>query len=338
MRAYQVQSGNGFEQIARVDLPDPQCGPHDVRIQFRAASLNYRDFGIADGGYHRNRTCPVIPLSDGAGEVVEVGDRVSRWKPGNRVSPIFVRDWLSGPPTEESLRTSLGGGIDGVLTESGVFPESSLVAVPDSYSYAEAAALPCAAVTAWHALSCSGQLKEGQTVLLLGTGGVSVFALQIAKAMGARVIVTSSSDAKLAQARKMGADHSINYRDNPDWHKQVFEITGGIGVDHVVEVGGPGTLERSLKCTRVGGSVHLIGLLDSPTARVGPMAAVMNLITIRGIYVGSKQMHEELLAFLIAHEIKPVIDRSFGFDDAIEAYRYFASQQHFGKVVIEFET
>ena len=200
--------------------------------------------------------------------------------------------------------------------------------------FAQAATLPCAAVTAWHALVHSGNLQAGQTVLLLGTGGVSIFALQIAKAMGARVIITSSSDAKLETARSMGADAGVNYREHPDWHKQVMELTDG-GVDHVVEVGGPGTLERSLKCTRVAGHVHLIGLLDSPAARVGPMAAVMNLITVRGIYVGSRQMHEELCQFLTDHQIEPVIDRSFGFDDALDAYAYLASQQHLGKVVIE---
>ena len=334
MRAYQVQTAGGYRQIANVTLPEAECGSAEVRVKFRACSLNYRDFGVADGGYYRNRTCPVIPVSDGAGEVVEIGSSVTRWQVGDRVSPIFVRDWLSGPPTDQVLRTSLGGGIDGVLAETGVFPEQSLVAVPAPLSFAQAATLPCAAVTAWHALVHSGNLQAGQTVLLLGTGGVSIFALQIAKAMGARVIITSSSDAKLETARSMGADAGVNYREHPDWHKQVMELTDG-GVDHVVEVGGPGTLERSLKCTRVAGHVHLIGLLDSPAARVGPMAAVMNLITVRGIYVGSRQMHEELCQFLTEHQIEPVIDRSFGFDEALDAYAYLASQQHLGKVVIE---
>ena len=336
MRAYQVQTADGFEQIARVTLPQPECGPEDVRIRFTAASLNYRDFGVADGGYYRNNACPVIPVSDGAGEVVEVGADVSRWQVGQRVSPIFVRDWIDGPPSDATLRTCLGGGIDGVLAEFGVFPQDSVVPLPDELTDAEAATLPCAGVTAWHALVVSGRLQAGQTVLLLGTGGVSIFALQIAKAMGARVVVTSSSDEKLAHVTSMGADAVVNYRTHPDWHKEVMRLTDGVGVDHVVEVGGPGTLERSLKCTRVSGHVHLIGLLDSPTARVGPMAAVMNLITVRGIYVGSREMHQQLLSFLVEHQIHPLIDRSFDFEQAHDAYRHLASQQHMGKVVIEF--
>lgn len=336
MRAYQVQTADGFEQIARVTLPEPECGPEDVRIRFTAASLNYRDFGVADGGYYRNNACPVIPASDGAGEIVEVGTSVSKWQVGQRVSPIFVRDWIDGPPSDAALRTCLGGGIDGVLAEFGVFPQSSVVPLPAELSDAEAATLPCAGVTAWHALVVSGRLQAGQTVLLLGTGGVSMFALQIAKAMGARVVVTSSSDEKLTHVTSMGADEVVNYRTHPDWHKEVMRLTDGVGADHVVEVGGPGTLERSLKCTRVAGHVHLIGLLDSPTARVGPMAAVMNLITVRGIYVGSRQMHEQLLDFLVEHQIHPLIDRQFDFEQAHDAYRYLASQQHMGKVVIRF--
>lgn len=336
MRAYQVQTADGFEQIARVTVPEPECGPDDVRIRLTAASLNYRDFGVADGGYYRNNACPVIPLSDGAGVIVEVGAHVSQWQVGQRVSPIFVRDWIDGPPSDAALRTCLGGGVDGVLAEFGVFPQSSVVAVPDAFTDVQAATLPCAGVTAWHALVVSGNLQAGQRVLLLGTGGVSIFALQIAKAMGARVVVTSSSDEKLAQVTSMGADAVVNYRTHPDWHKEVMRLTDGVGVDHVVEVGGPGTLERSLKCTRVGGHVHLIGLLDSPTARVGPMAAVMNLITVRGIYVGSREMHKQLLRFLDEKNISPLIDRRFGFDQAIDAYRYLASGQHMGKVVIEF--
>lgn len=336
MRAYQVQNDGGFENLTQVTLPDPDCGPHDVKIRFRAASLNYRDFGVAQGGYYRNNACPVIPVSDGAGQIVEVGAEVTQWQVGQRVSPIFVRDWIDGPATDDALRTCLGGGIDGVLAEFGVFPEASVVAIPDELTDAQAATLPCAAVTAWHALMVSGNLQADQTVLLLGTGGVSIFALQIAKAVGAQVIVTSSSDEKLEIVKGMGADQFVNYRTHPDWHKEVMRLTGGVGVDHVVEVGGPGTLERSLKCTRVAGHVHLIGLLDSPAARVGPMAAVMNLITVRGIYVGSREMHEQLLRFLVEHRLEPLIDRSFGFDQAVDAYRHLASQQHMGKIVIEF--
>lgn len=336
MKSYLIDSDQGIDAIKQIEVQQRTPGTGEVKIQMKAASLNYRDLGVASGGYMRNDTRPVVPLSDGAGQVVAVGDGVSRWKVGDRVSPIFVRDWIDGHATDAKLRTGLGGGVDGVLAESMIAPAESLVAIPDSLSFAEAAAVPCAGVTAWHALFESGNLQAGQTVLLLGTGGVSIFALQLAKAAGARVIITSSSDEKLQQAKALGADLGINYSQHPEWHKQVHELTGGNGVDHVVEVGGPGTLERSLKSAAVGGHVHLIGVLDSPAAKVSPMLTVFNLLTVRGIYVGSRTMHEKTLAAMAANQIAPVIDKSFSFDDAIEAYRYFAQQKHVGKVVIEF--
>ena len=336
MRAFQVQSDGGIESIASIELPDPTPGRGDVTIRMKAASLNYRDLGVAAGGYLRNDACPVIPLSDGAGEVVAVGEGVARWQVGDRVSPIFVRDWLDGAPNDGVLRTCLGGGVDGVLAEQIVLPAEALVRIPGDMTFEEAATVPCAAVTAWHALFESGNLQSGQTVLLLGTGGVSVFALQLAKAAGARVLITSSSDEKLRQAKSLGADEGINYKESPEWHNQVRSLTDGEGVDHVVEVGGPGTLERSLKSAKVGAHIHLIGVLDSPAAKISPMLSVFNLLTIRGIYVGSRRMHEKTLSAMQANGIKPVIDRSFAFDEAVEAYRYFASQQHFGKVVITY--
>lgn len=336
MKAYQITSANGPGAIERIDLPEPTPGPGQVRVRLAAASLNYRDLMITGGGYTRNDRCPVIPLSDGAGHIDAVGDGVTKWTVGDRVSPIFMRDWIGGPATDAVLHTGLGGGVDGVLCEQIVLPAESLVAIPETMSLTQAAALPCAAVTAWHALFESGNLQPGQTVLLLGTGGVSVFALQLAKAAGARVIITSSSDAKLERARTIGADDCVNYKSHPEWHREVRRLTEAAGVDHVVEVGGPGTLERSIKSTAVGGHVHLIGVLDSPAAKVSPMLSVFNLLTIRGIYVGSRVMHERLIAAMGASNINPVIDQTFGFDDAIEAYQSFATQQHFGKVVIEF--
>lgn len=337
MRSYLIQTDGGIDAIQCVDRPMPSAGPGEVVVQIKAASLNYRDLGVAAGGYLRNDTRPVIPLSDGAGVVTEIGQSVTRWKVGDRVSPNFVRDWIDGPPSDEILRSSLGGGIDGVLTEYGVFAERSLIAIDERMSFVQAATVPCAAVTAWHALFQSGDLKSGQTVLLLGTGGVSIFALQLAKAAGATVIITSSSDDKLAIAKSMGADHLINYREFPDWHKEVRRLTDGRGVDHVVEVGGPGTLERSLKSATVAGHVHLIGVLDSPGAKISPMLSVFNLLTVRGIYVGSHEMHRKTLDAMLAANIEPVIDRSFAFGDAIEAYKFFAEQKHVGKVVIDFE-
>lgn len=336
MKSYLIDTADGIESIRQVDLPEPSPAAGEVKIELRAASLNYRDLSVASGGYLRNDTRPVVPLSDGAGEVVEVGEAVTQWKVGDRVTPIFVRDWIDGAPTDAVLRTCLGGSVDGVLAEFITMPEQSLVAIPDSMTFSQAATIPCAAVTAWHALFESGNLQAGQTVLLLGTGGVSIFALQLAKAAGATVIITSSSDSKLERAETLGADHVINYRKHPDWHKEVRRITDGEGVDHVVEVGGPGTLERSLKATKIAGQVHLIGILDSPTAAVQPLMTLFNLLTVRGIYVGSRRMHEETLAFMTEHHLEPVIDKTFRFSDSIEAYRGFAKQQHFGKVVIEF--
>ncbi|MEM6691756.1 MAG: NAD(P)-dependent alcohol dehydrogenase [Planctomycetota bacterium] len=335
MRAYQIQSDAGFEEIRCIETEEPRPNAGQVKIRMRAASLNYRDLGVAMGGYLRNNRCPVIPLSDGAGEIVELGDDVENWSIGDRVSPIFVRDWIDGSPTNEKLQTCLGGGVDGVLSEYVCLPAQSVVPIPSTLSYAQAATLPCAAVTAWHALFESGDLRPGQTVLLLGTGGVSIFSLQLAKSAGARVIITSSSDAKLNKARDLNADEVINYANNPDWHKEVKRLTAGQGVDHVVEVGGPGTLERSLKSAAVGGHIHLIGVLDSPSAKISPMLTVFNLLTIRGIYVGSRVMHERTLGSITQNAIDPIIDRSFHFDEAIDAFRYFASQKHLGKVVIE---
>jgi NADPH:quinone reductase-like Zn-dependent oxidoreductase len=335
MQSYLVTTDGGIEAIEKVDRPEPQALPGQVKIRMRAVSLNYRDLSVAAGGYIRNDTRPVVPLSDGAGEVVEVGDGVTRWSVGDRVSPIFVQDWIDGSATDAILRSSLGGGIDGVLAEYVAVPEDSIVAIPDQMSFAEAATIPCAAVTAWHALFEVSRIAAGQTVLLLGTGGVSIYALQLAKIAGARVIITSSSDEKLERAKLLGADETVNYRAHPEWQRHVKTLTNGVGVDHVVEVGGPGTLERSIKSTAVGGHIHLIGVLDSPAAKISPMLGVFNLLNIRGIYVGSRAMHERTIRAIATNNIKPIIDRSFAFDDAIAAYRYFASQKHVGKVVIE---
>nr|WP_237225658.1 NAD(P)-dependent alcohol dehydrogenase [Rubinisphaera sp. JC750] len=334
MRAWRVVGDGGIDALQLEDVAEEAVGPQDVRVQMKACSLNYRDLSVVGGGYPRNDTRPVIALSDGAGEVVEVGENVTRFKKGDRVCPIFVRDWISGPPTDALLKTGLGGGVDGVLAENRVFSQESLVSIPEYLSYEQAATLPCAAVTAWHALFVSGELQPGQTVLLLGTGGVSIFALQMAKAAGAKVIVTSSSDEKLQRAKQLGADETINYREYPEWHKEVHKLTGGVGVDHVVEVGGPGTLERSLKAASVGGRIHLIGVLDSPTSKVGPLPVVFNLLRVQGIYVGSRVMFEQMNAAFVANQIEPVIDATYSFDDAKQAYEALSRQQHLGKIVI----
>ena len=335
MKSYRIVSDAGVpDAISRVDVAEPESLlPHQVLVEVHACSLNFRDLIVTRGGYPRNDTNPVVPLSDASGEVVEIGSAVTKWKVGDRVMPNFLAKHLAGGLTEAGARSSLGGGLDGVLAERIVAEEEALVRVPEHLSHEQAATLPCAGVTAWNALTSAG-LKPGDTVLLLGTGGVSVFGLQLAHAAGATTIVTSSSDAKLGRARGLGADHVINYADKPDWHEEVQRITGGRGVDNVLEVGGAGTLERSLKSVRVGGTISLIGLLTNPDQQPSVLPALLNAQTIRGIYVGSVDQFEGLARAVEAAELEPVIDRSFGFEEAVDAYAYFKQQKHVGKVVI----
>lgn len=334
MRAYLIDSTGGIDAIKSVDLPDPSPGPGDLLVRIRANSLNYRDLGITRGGYARNDKRPVIPLSDGAGEVVAVGSGVTRFKPGDRVVASFFRDWVAGDVTEELMHSALGGGIDGALCGLVSLPERAWLPIPEHLSFEEAATLPCAAVTAWQALVSLGRLKAGDVVLTLGTGGVSIFALQFAKLHGATVIITSGSDEKLARAKSLGADAGINYKTNAEWHEEARRLTGGRGVDHVIEVGGPGTFERSLAATAVSGRVSLIGVLTGGAGTVNPMAALFNRITVQGIYVGSVEMFAAMNRAIAAAQLRPVIDRTFGFDEALDAYRYLKSGAHFGKVVI----
>lgn len=334
MRAYQIQTADGIDAIQRIELPDPKPGPGEVLVGMRAASLNYRDLIITRGGYARNNRCPVIPLSDGAGEVLAVGEGVTRFQPGDRVVNCFFEDWEAGEVTEEQFQTARGGGIDGVLAEHVIFSQRALLPIPESMSFEQAATLPCAAVTAWQALVTLGNIQAGDTVLTLGTGGVSLFALQIAKLHGANVIITSSNDQKLERARELGASETINYRSNPEWQNAVRELTGGRGVDNVVELGGPGTLEKSLACTKLGGRISLIGVLTGVDGAVNPLPALFNRLTIAGVYVGSKSMFDDMLRAFATNGVEPVIDRVFPFDDAIEAYRHLKSANHFGKIVI----
>lgn len=332
MHAYRVVSDKGIDAIQRTESPDPRPGPGQVLIDLKAASLNYRDLVVARGGYPLNDTRPVVPLSDGAGVVLEVGPGVTRWAPGDRVAANFMRDWIAGPVTPEALRSSLGGGVDGVLAERFVAPERSLVRIPEHLGFDEAATLPCAALTAWNALLAAGT-KAGDTVLVLGTGGVSVFGVQLARAMGAVPIATSSSDEKLERIKAAGAAHGVNYSRHPEWHERVLELTGGRGVDHVLETGGPGTLERSLLATRVGGTISLIGILAQGTPPAMTMA-LLRAQTVRGIYVGSVEMFETMNRAVAAAGIRPVIEARFGFDQALDAYRSLEKQKHVGKVVI----
>jgi NADPH:quinone reductase-like Zn-dependent oxidoreductase len=334
MKAYEINEF-GIEKLALAERPEPRPADGEVVIRIRAVSLNYRDVMVASGTYNPRMKLPAVPLSDAAGEIVETGRNAGDWKVGDRVMPIFVQRWFDGPSTDENRRTALGAGPqwDGVLREYAAFDHRAIVRVPESMSWEEAATLPCAPVTAWNALAVSGRLKAGETVVTLGTGGVSVFAVQIAKMFGARVIATTSSTEKAERLRAIGADEVINYREREDWNKAVIELTGGIGADHVVEVGGAGTLSRSVNAVRVGGHIALIGALAEPAA-FDPVQIFMRSVRVQGIFVGSRRMFHELLAAITLHKLRPVIDEVFPFADARDALGYMQSGSHFGKIVI----
>jgi NADPH:quinone reductase-like Zn-dependent oxidoreductase len=331
MRAYRLQAA-GIEGLAEVDLPAPKPGPRQVLVKVAACSLNFRDLAIALGSYRMPTKPNLVPLSDGAGEVVEVGAGVTRIKAGDRVAGCFFQRWFGGPPAADTHVSALGGGLDGMLAQFVVLEQDGVVALPAHLSFEEGATLPCAAVTAWHALAEHARIVAGQTVLVQGTGGVSIFALQLARLMGAQVIVTSSSEEKLKRAKALGAAHGVNYKATPEWDKAVVELTGG-GVDHVVEVGGPGTLARSLRAIRVGGKITMIGVL-SGAAEINPMLIFSRRANVQGISVGSTQMFEAMNRAIAASGLKPIIDKVFAFDEAPAAYRHLQSAQHFGKVVI----
>jgi NADPH:quinone reductase-like Zn-dependent oxidoreductase len=338
MRRYEIREPKGIASLECVEREEPRPGPGQVLVDMKAWSLNYRDLAMPRGGYPGNdkamRAPPLVPLSDGAGEVVSVGAGVRGFSPGDRVVGSFFQLWADGELGAEGRASALGGAIDGVLSERVVFPEGGLVVAPPSLSFEQAATLPCAGVTAWHALTIE-PTRPGSNVLLLGTGGVSLFALQLAKAMGARVIITSSSAQKLERARSLGADEVIDYSASPDWDRRVLDLTGGVGVDHVLEVGGPGTLERSIRATRLGGTISLIGVLAaSPERNPSIMDVMFKGQTLRGIYVGSRRMLEALCRAVEVNRIVPVVDRVFGFAEVQEAYRHLKSGKHFGKLVI----
>lgn len=333
MKTYEIAEF-GIDNLRMVERETPQPAANEVLIKFHAASLNYRDVMVVQGTYNPRMKLPAVPFSDGAGEIVEVGANVTKWKVGDRVCPTVIQGWIDGEPTAERSKTAIGAGnFDGVLREYGAFTEESIVGIPEHVSFEEAATLPCAALTAWHALVVSGKIKAGDTVLTLGTGGVSIFAVQFAKLFGSKVIATSSSNEKLERVIQLGADETINYREREDWDKAVIELTGGRGVDHVIEVGGMGTLQRSVKAVRVGGHIALIGALNT-TGEFNPIPIFMKGIRMQGIFIGSRQMFEEMNAKIETSGLKPVIDRVFEFDQAKEALRYMESGSHFGKIVV----
>lgn len=337
MQSYFIQRGAGIAGLERRSQARAPLGPNDIRVGVRAVSLNYRDLLVARAEYMNAGGDQLVPGSDGAGEVLAVGAQVTRFRPGDRVAAAFYPSWIDGEPTQDKVARGLGGGRDGVLAQEVVLHEDAWFAIPPHLSYVEAATLPCAGVTAWNALFVAARLERGHSVLIQGTGGVSIWALQLAAAAGLHAIVTSSDDGKLDRARALGAHATINYRTQPEWHERVLHFTHGRGVDLVLEIGGRDTLKRSLAAARVGGSIAIIGGVGGGGfgGELEPFALIARAQRLTGILIGSRAMAEDLSRFVAAAGIHPVIDRVFDFDEAREAYAYLAAAQHVGKVVIE---
>ena len=334
MKCYEIQGPNGVDGLTLVDRPVPKPGPGEVLVRLTAATLNYRDLLTVKGGYGSRQKFPLVPVSDGAGVVEAVGADAGELVPGDRVIGSFFQNWLGGEPSEAKMSAALGGSVDGVLTEYRVFPARALVKTPEHLSDIEAAALPCAGLTAWSAVVKLGNVKPGQTVLVQGTGGVSLFALQFAKMCGARVIATSSSDAKIDRLKLLGADLTLNYRNTPDWGKRAREWSRH-GVDLVVEVGGVGTVNESIRATRIGGTIAFIGVLAGPPpSELRLPLMVMQQQRLQGVTVGSVEDLQALVDAITVNRMKPVIDKTFSFDRVKEAFAYMASGAHFGKVAI----
>lgn len=328
-RGYKVASG----ALAPTLSPAKALGPREVRIAIRAASLNYRDLLIRQG--QGASLAEPVPLSDGAGDVVEVGPEVTDWKVGDRVMTSFFQTWMDGPFDPSYFAGAMGGSIDGVLAEQIIAPETGLVRIPDHLSFAEAATLPCAAVTAWGALFERGRpLKAGDILLVQGTGGVALFGLQFAKAVGAKVVVLSSSDEKLARAKALGADFGVNYKDTPEWATAVRAVTAGHGADHILELGGAQTFDQSVAAVAANGSIAQIGVLTGFGAAPNLNGLFTANASINGIMVGPKAFLERVSLFMAEHRIAPVIDRTFAFDDATEAFDHLKAANHMGKIVI----
>ena len=323
----------GIDALSLVDVDPPALKAGEVLVRLRATSINYRDMMMVEGGYNPRMTLPRVPFSDGAGEVIEVGEGVTKWRPGDRVCPTFFQSWIDGPINYAKSKTNLGGDLDGCLREFGIFHEDGLVRIPEHLSFEEAATLPCAAVTVWNALMISGGLMSGETVLLQGTGGVSIFALQFAKLVGARVLITSSSDEKLERARSLGADETLNYSKREDWDTWALGLTNKQGVDHVVEVGGAGTLQRSMRAARMGGHIAVIGVVAGK-GEYSHTPIFMKALRLIGVFVGSREMFEEMNRAIEESRMRPVIDRTFAFEEARDALKFMKEDSHFGKIVI----
>ena len=335
MKAVQIERF-GIDELAfnEIDRPTPIAG--EVLVRMRASSLNYRDLMMVEGTYNSRLKLPLVPFSDGAGEVVEVGEGVSRWKVGDRVCPIFMQGWVDGELDYSKSKSTLGGDLDGCLRQYAAFNEAGLVRIPDHLSFEEAACLPCAGVTAWNALMVSGGLQKGDTVLCQGTGGVSLFALQFAKAAGAEVTITSSSNDKLERAKGLGADHVINYREREDWDTVALELTNKRGVDHVVEIGGPGTLQRSMRAVKTGGHIAVIGVVAGK-GEFTNVPIFMKALKLIGVFVGSRVMFEDMNRFVTDKSIRPVVDSTFEFDQVRDALELMKSGGHFGKILVRIQ-
>ena len=335
MKCYELQGPNGIDGLALVDKPVPEPGAGEVLVRLKAATLNYRDLIAVKGGYGSRQRFPLVPVSDGAGVIERVGQGVREFASGARVIGSFFESWISGEPSETKMRSALGGSADGVLTEYRIFPKHALIRTPEHLSDIEAAALPCAGVTAWSAVIKLGGIKPGQIVLTQGTGGVSLFAIQFAKMCGARVIATSSSDAKIERLKQLGPDFTLNYKETPDWGKKAREWSRH-GVDLVVEVGGVGTLNESIRASKIGGTIAFIGVLAGPPKSDSRLPLmVMQQQRLQGVTVGSVEDLQAMADAITASRMKPVIDKTFSFDQVKQAFAHMESGAHFGKVAIE---
>ena len=336
MRTVVLEGGFGLQNLRCREAAMPSIGEHDVLLKMRAASLNYRDYLTVVGSYNPRLRLPLVPVSDGVGEVVDAGSRVTRVRVGDRVVPAFRVNWVAGPFRPEVRLATLGGPLDGVMSEYIAIPAEAAVQVPSFLSDAEAATLPVAAVTAWNALRVEGGIGPETSVLVQGTGGVALFALQLAKIAGASAIVISSSDEKLQKAKTLGADHLINYRTHPDWERLVQELTADRGVDLVLELGGAETLDKSSRCAALGGQISLIGNLSGSTAQVSLTRILMKHLRLQGITVGDRLSFEAMNRAIDRHRVRPVVDRVFQFGELRQALEYLAEGRHFGKVCINF--
>ena len=333
-KAVFVNAGGGFNTVTTKQVNVNKPAPHEITVRLHANSLNYHDYAVVKGLWAPSEQR--IPMADGAGEVIEVGENVTEFKVGDSVVSTFFPTWINGEPLVEGFSTVPGDGVDGYAREHITSSSSSFTKSPKGWSHVEASTLTTAALTAWRALMCFNTLKAGDTVLLQGTGGVSIFALQFAKMVGAKVIATSSSEQKMERLKDMGADHVINYRSEPNWGALAKELNGGVGVDHVVDIGGGETLEQSLTAVRVGGQISIIGILSGQTCEINIVNAFIQQVRLQGVLVGNRSQQEDMIKAIEVNQMKPVIDKVFTLDEMVTAFEYQESNKHFGKICLEF--